>query len=168
MQFYDILSSVLGLQSEPRDLTFLQLMLRGTIVFITTVITIRLANKRFLSRMSSLDAVLGFILASVLARAVNGSAAFFPTIGCGFVLVFLHRAFAMLGFYSRFFETCIKGEADQLVKDGRKNMEALRKNRITENDLVEELRLNGNTSQLDDVESAILERSGEISVVNKG
>jgi uncharacterized membrane protein YcaP (DUF421 family) len=167
MKFFETVSTVLGLQTEPRDLTFFQVALRGVIVFVASVIIMRLANRRFLSRMTSLDAVLGMILASMLARAVNGSAAFFPTLGGGLVLILLHRIFAALGFYSRLFETLVKGESDTLVIDGQRNNDSLRKNRITEKDLREELRLNGQTSEIPDVQIATLERSGEISVVNK-
>jgi hypothetical protein len=42
---------------------------------------VRVANKRIFSKTTAFDAVLGFIMASMLARAVNGSAAFFPTLG---------------------------------------------------------------------------------------
>jgi uncharacterized membrane protein YcaP (DUF421 family) len=41
----------------------------------------------------------------------------------------------------------------------------MRANHITEHDLHEELRLNGMVRGTDEVESAMLERSGEISVI---
>src|SRR5207244_8169682 len=118
MHFHHAFTEALGLGTEPKDLTFLQLSLRGIIVFIVTVIMVRVGNKRFLSKMSALDAVLGFIIASMLARAVNGSASFFPTLGCGFVLILLHRVLATLSFYSKTFGSIVKGSADILVKDG--------------------------------------------------
>ena len=40
--------------------------------------------------------VLIVILASVLSRAINGSAGFYATIGASFVLVLLHRIFAWI------------------------------------------------------------------------
>src|SRR5678816_1098145 len=80
-------NSALGLSAEPKDLTLLQISLRGFMIFVATLIMLRLADRRFLSKRSAFDAVVGFILASMLARAVNGSSAFFPTIGGGFVTV---------------------------------------------------------------------------------
>ena len=67
-------------------------------MFIATLVIVRCGDRRFLSQKTVFDAVLGFILASVLARAVNGTAAFVPTLGAGFVLVVLHR---MLAYWSR-------------------------------------------------------------------
>ena len=48
-------------------------------------------------RISAFDYVLGIILASMLARAINGSAPFFGTIFLGFYFVLLHRVLAGLG-----------------------------------------------------------------------
>jgi hypothetical protein len=92
--------TLLGLSVEPRDLTFSQISLRGIIVFFVTLITMRLGHKRSLSRKTPFDAVLLVILAAVLSRAINGSAAFFATLGGGVVLVAIHRLFAFLAFYS--------------------------------------------------------------------
>ena len=56
----------------------MQISLRGIIVFVVTLITIQLGHKRSLSRKTPFDAALLVILAAVLSRAINGSAAFFP------------------------------------------------------------------------------------------
>src|SRR5262245_17617982 len=66
----------LGLSAQPKDLTFVQISLRGIIVFLATLIMLRLGHKRSLAHRTPFDAVLLVILASVLSRAINGSAAF--------------------------------------------------------------------------------------------
>ena len=71
------LPAALGLGQEATTLTFVQISLRGVIVFMATLAIIRCGDRRFLSQKTAFDAVLGFILASMLARAVNGTAAFF-------------------------------------------------------------------------------------------
>ena len=85
--FWNSFETLLGLGVEPRDLTFVQISLRGIIVFLVTLATVRLGHKRSLSRKTPFDAVLLVILAAVLSRAINGSAAFFATLGGGVVLV---------------------------------------------------------------------------------
>src|SRR6188474_995265 len=93
------IQNLLGLGLEAKELTFWQVSLRATIVFVASMIIFRLADKRFLSRITAFDAILGFILGSMIARAINGSAPFFPTLGGGLVLVLLHRAVAWLAFH---------------------------------------------------------------------
>src|ERR1700681_2998361 len=101
--FWNFVGPLLGLGLEPKDLTLFQISLRGVIVFIVTLAMVRLGHKRSLARKTAFDAVLLVILASVLSRAINGSAAFFATLGGGVVLVVLHRLFAHLAYYSHGF-----------------------------------------------------------------
>src|SRR6185436_12091134 len=105
------IDSFLGLNSEPRELTFEQIAIRGVIVFLVALIMVRLGDKRFLSKKTPFDAILGFILASMLARAVNGSSAFWATLGGGFVLVGLHRLIARLAIRWAGFGKLVKGGA---------------------------------------------------------
>jgi hypothetical protein len=84
-ELVDFFNRILGLGLEPKNLTFLHIALRAIMVFFTPLLILRIGNKRFLSKMSAFDAIVGFILASMLARAVNGSASFWPTLGGGFV-----------------------------------------------------------------------------------
>ena len=166
MEVYHQLEKTLGLTTEPRNLAFVQIALRGIIVFVAALMMVRLGDRRFMPKKTAFDAILVFILASMLARAVNGSAAFFPTIGAGFVMVFLHRMIARIAFHSHVFGKLVKGSDDLLIKEGKIIAENMKKNDITERDLHEELRLNGNVDSMDDVKEARMERSGEISVIH--
>jgi uncharacterized membrane protein YcaP (DUF421 family) len=161
------LEALLGLNREAAGLTFLQISLRGVVVFASTLVIVRCGDRRFLSQKSAFDAVLGFILASMLARAVNGTAAFFPTLGGGFVLVALHRCLAYWSRRSHSFGVLIKGRSDVIIRDGSLNHTAAQRNRLSEHDLLEDLRLNGNVAEVSDVLLAVLERNGQISVVRR-
>jgi len=159
--------TVLGLSVEPRNLTFVQISLRGIIVFLATLAMVRLGHKRSLSRKTPFDAVLLVILASVLSRAINGSAAFFATIGGGVVLVLIHRLFAYLAFYSHGFGLLVKGKPDIIVHDGECDFPVMRRNHVSIHDLEEDLRLNGQLDDLSKVRVARIERSGDISFIKK-
>ncbi|HXK39673.1 MAG TPA: YetF domain-containing protein [Candidatus Paceibacterota bacterium] len=163
----EALTQLLGIGVEAKQLTVLHVCLRGTIVFIAGVVMLRCADKRFLSKMTALDAILGFILASMLARAINGSAALAPTIVGGFVLVFLHRLCCKIAARFEWFGGLVKGHEDCLIRDGEVDRNALRANDLTERDLLEELRQHGKVRSPSEVEEAYIERSGKISVIPK-
>jgi uncharacterized membrane protein YcaP (DUF421 family) len=167
MNIHQAMQQVLGLELEPRDLSFIQISLRAIIVFIAALAMARLANKRFLSKMSAFDAILGFIMASMLARAVNGSAAFFPTLGAGFVLVGVHAMIASLSFKSDKIGVLVKGNATKIVADGKVDLKEMARAKISEKDLLEEARLNGKVMNPDDIQLATLERNGAVSIVPK-
>jgi uncharacterized membrane protein YcaP (DUF421 family) len=159
------LPAALGLGQEATTLTFVQISLRGVIVFMATLAIIRCGDRRFLSQKTAFDAVLGFILASMLARAVNGTAAFFPTLGGGFVLVMLHRALAYWSRRFHGFGSLIKGRSDVLIRDGKLDEALASLNRLSVHDILEDLRLHGNVQDVADVSIAVFERNGHISVV---
>jgi uncharacterized membrane protein YcaP (DUF421 family) len=64
------------------------------------------------------------------------------------------------------FEKIICGKPTILIENGKINMENLKKELYTLNDLLEQLRLK-NMSNLCDVEFAVLETNGEVSIVAK-
>jgi uncharacterized membrane protein YcaP (DUF421 family) len=165
-QLYDFLQPVLGLGVEPKDLNTFQVALRAIIIFVLAIAIVRCADKRFLSRKTAFDIVLGLILASVLARAINGSGPFFATIVASFVLVLAHRLLADLSSRWHWFGKLIKGNDDLIIAHGQVDEEALKKHNFSKRDLMEYLRLEG-VEKVEDVETARLERSGDISVIRK-
>jgi uncharacterized membrane protein YcaP (DUF421 family) len=165
--FWNSFETLLGLGAEPQDLTFMQISLRGIIVFLVTLTTMRLGHKRSLSRKTPFDAVLLVILAAVLSRAINGSAAFFATLGGGVVLVVLHRLFAFLAFYSHGFGILVKGRPDVIVDNGQCDVAMMWRNHVSMHDLDEDMRLTAHTDDISQIRVARVERSGDISFIKK-
>ena len=159
--------NLLGIGLEPGDLSISQVSARAFVVFTAALVMVRLGDKRFLSRKTAFDAVLGFILASMLARAINGSAPLIPTLVGGLGIVLLHRALAWLSARWHGFGGLIKGHPDIVVQNGRLNEQALKANDLSERDLMEDLRLNGGLDNLSNVALAQIERNGDISVVRR-
>jgi uncharacterized membrane protein YcaP (DUF421 family) len=164
--FWNFIGPLLGLGAEPKYLTFSQICLRGVIVMVFTLIIIRLGDKRSLSKKSAFDAALLIILASVLARAINGSAAFFPTLGGSAVVVGVHRLMAYLSYKSDGFRRLIKGTPSELVREGAFVHENMARDHVAEEDVREDLRLDGE-EELAKVKVARLECSGDISFIKK-
>jgi uncharacterized membrane protein YcaP (DUF421 family) len=163
--FSQLLQTLLGINVQPKDLTFLQVSIRGVIVFIAALIMVRLSSKRSLAEKTAFDAVLVVVIGSMLARVINGSEAFFPTLGTGFVLVLLHRLFGLAAYYSHSFGILVKGEPAVLVQNGRLQRKNMLWNHISTHDLEEDMRLDAKTDDLSKIEAARLERSGDISFV---
>jgi uncharacterized membrane protein YcaP (DUF421 family) len=163
--FSELLHMLLGISTEPKELTFLQVSVRGVVVFIATLVMVRLSSKRSLAEKTAFDAVLVVIIGSMLSRAINGSAAFLPTLGSGFVLVLLHRLFGITAYYSHAFGILLKGKPAVLVQNGRLERNNMLWNHISEHDLQEDMRLEAKTEDLSKIKTARVERSGDISFI---
>jgi uncharacterized membrane protein YcaP (DUF421 family) len=161
------LDQLLGLHTAPADLSFQQMGWRALVVFVIGVALVRLADRRFLGRNAGFDILLGVILGSVLSRAINGQAAFFPTLGASALLVLFHRLLGAAACRSHVLSRLVKGQPLTLIRNGSVDREALRKAHMSEDDLEENLRLHGNETGVESIAEARLERNGSISVVKR-
>jgi uncharacterized membrane protein YcaP (DUF421 family) len=159
------IQGALGVDVDVKELTLAQMALRALIIYMAGVALVRLGKKRFLGKNTAFDVLLAIMLGSLLARAINGSAPFFETLGAAFVLVSLHWLFAAGAFHSERFSRLIEGTARTIIRDGEMQEEVMRKSQITEQDLLEALRSNAHLTDPQEVQVAYLERSGDISII---
>lgn len=144
---------------------FTQISLRGVIIFSITLVMVRLSSKRSLAEKTAFDAIFLIILASILSRAINGTAGFFASIGGGFVLVFLHRSFSWIACRSHMFGRIIKGSPDVIVDNGKPLFDMMRRNLISPHDLEEDLRLETKVEDISKIRRERIARSGDISFI---
>jgi uncharacterized membrane protein YcaP (DUF421 family) len=162
---WNALYSALGLASEAKDLTFLQVSLRGLIVLLAALIIIRSGDRRSLAQKSAFDLALIVIVSSVLARAINGSGPFFATLGGSLVIVVLHRLLAWALYRWPALSAVLKGKPVVLVRNGNYDRNAMRALLISEADFEEDMRLEAKTEEKSEVKVARLEPSGDISFI---
>jgi uncharacterized membrane protein YcaP (DUF421 family) len=160
----ELMHSVFGVGVEAQHLTVLQVVCRAVLMFFAALCIIRLADKRFFAKKTAFDVLLGLMLASMLSRAINGSEPLVPTIAGGLTMALLHRLLGALACRWPQFGGWIKGHSQTVIVEGKPDSDVLRKHHIGEDDLLEELRLNGIESP-SEAKLARLERSGEISVI---
>lgn len=147
----------------PAGLDASQMLARAVVVYLYAIVLLRLADKRFLGRHSAVDVVLGFMLGSLLSRAVTGNSPFLPTLAGSAGLVMVHWLFAGIAARWDGFGTLVKGHARRLVRDGKVDTVRMRKSGISRADLQQALRSAGLGDDLDRIREAVLERDGSIS-----
>jgi uncharacterized membrane protein YcaP (DUF421 family) len=159
------LNGLLGLERDIGDVNAVQMALRAITIYVLTLAIVRLGSKRFLGKGSAFDIIAGIMIGSVMSRAINGSAPFFPTLAAGAAMIGLHWIFAGLAFHTSWFGTLIKGRSVLLVEHGVVQPEGMQRASLSENDLAEALRLQASIMDPSKVRLAYLERDGNISVI---
>jgi uncharacterized membrane protein YcaP (DUF421 family) len=159
-----VLQRVLGLGLDSHELGAAQMAVRALVVYVATVVMVRLGKKRFMGRATAFDFILGIMLGSIVGRAITGNAPLLPALAAGAVLVALHWLFSWVAMRWHGFGHAFKGTSRVLVRDGVIDPRHLRKAHMTERDLWEDLR-GKSISRLEDVAEARLERSGDLSVI---
>src|SRR5262249_25214515 len=152
---------------EVRNLDVLQVCFRALFIYLFGWAILRLGNNRFLGQETAFDVVLGFVLGSVLSRAINGTSPLLLALAASAALVGFHPLLAWATFRSRWLGKLFKGKPQVLILDGRILPEGVRKYFLSLGDLDEELRLNAHLSDPSRVQEARVERNGDISVIPK-
>lgn len=161
----DLLLTLFG--SGP-DLTPLQMSVRALVVFVAALLLLRVAGRRALGQRSPFDVCIIVLLGAVLSRAVVGASPFLATICAAAVLVVLHRLVAWWGVRSPRFERIVTGHERVLVDRGVKDEQAMQAALISEGDLREAMRKRFGDDALEQLERAVLERDGAVSLRQKG
>ena len=121
-------------------------------------------KRRFIGKAPAFDMMLGVMVGSIVSRAITGNAPLVPSLAATATLIALHSALTAVACRWHGFGEMIKGRTRVIVRDGRKDEEAMRIAHLTDHDLEEDLHRHGMTS-IEDVAEARLERNGDISIV---
>jgi uncharacterized membrane protein YcaP (DUF421 family) len=164
---WETLHWAFGLDIDPKDYNLLQISLRATLIYAAGLGILRVSHSRFLGKATAFDIILGFVLGSILSRAINGSSPLFLTIATAALLIFLHWLLATFAFHNDRVGALVKGHPVTLVRDGEIVWDGMRKHRLSRRDLEEAVRLRGSRDDFEGIKEARFERNGDISVVDR-
>lgn len=145
----------------------LEIAARSAVMFIVALMLIRLAGMRPFGKGESFDQVITFLIGAILSRGVVGATPFFSTIVSAIVIILIHKILSKLSIYSKTMGKLFKGNNYVLYRDGTFVKENMEKANISDNDVLEELRLQCKTKKMDDIQEIYLERTGKISFIKK-
>lgn len=149
------------------DVPLLEIVLRGSVMYISLFVLLRVILKRQTGSLGMTDLLLITLIADASQNAMAGE---YTSIIDGIVLVgtiiFWNYTFDWLSFKSEWFSRLIDPAPLLLIKDGKLLRRNMRKELITEAELMSQLREQG----LDDpakVKEAYMEPDGQFSVVQR-
>jgi uncharacterized membrane protein YcaP (DUF421 family) len=149
------------------DITLIETVVRGSIMYLALFILLRIILKRQAGTLGITDLLLITLLADA---SQNGMAGDYKSIPNGIVLVatiiFWDFALDWLSYKSPGFQRLIEAPPLLLVKNGQLLRRNMRKELITDEDLLMQLREQG-ISDISKVKEAYMESDGHISVVEK-
>jgi uncharacterized membrane protein YcaP (DUF421 family) len=91
---------LIGGGQEYERLSAVQIAARTAAVYLVALVIIRIGKRRFMGNYSAFDILLGFIVGSVMARAITGAISVLDMVLIVIVLVSLHWLIATLSVYS--------------------------------------------------------------------
>jgi uncharacterized membrane protein YcaP (DUF421 family) len=144
----------------------LEIFIRGSAVYLGLFTILRVILKRESATLGMTDLLVVVLLADAAQNALSSD---YRSITDGFILVITIVGWSyilnFLGHRFPFFQRLIKPPKLLLVKDGRMLKKNMRKEFITEDELMSEIRISG-VSTLEEVKEAYMEPTGKVSVIS--
>ncbi|MCX8523448.1 DUF421 domain-containing protein [Chryseobacterium formosus] len=145
----------------------LDVVLRSVCVYLFMMIAIRLFGKNQLSQLNAGDVVLLLLISNAVQNAMVGqNTSLEGGIIAALVLFIANFIVKRLMFSNKSFASLMEADPVILVKDGVEDSVALRKVKISSDELNEAIREHG-VETMENVKLAILEVDGNISVVSQ-
>lgn len=139
----------------------------GVAAYAALIFMLRASGKRTLSKMNAFDLIVTVALGSTLATVLLSATVPLAEGLLGLaLLVYLQYAITWLSVRSARFRDLIKGEPSLLVHDGQYLDGALRRQRVTREEVGAALRESGR-QDLEGVASVVLETDGSMTVIGR-
>lgn len=143
----------------------LELVIRGTLTFLVLTVLFRLVGQREAGGLGLTDLLVVVLVAQAAGPGMLGQA---DTLADALIVVVTMLAWSVaidaLGYRSAMFSRLTTAPARLLISDGRLNRRVMRREFMTYEEVLSQLRLHG-ISEIGNVHRAYLEPSGMVSVV---
>lgn len=142
-------------------------VIRTLLMYFTVFAAMRIMGKREIGELSIFDLVISIMIAEIGVFVIDDLSrplyeGFVPIL----VLVIVQILLSHLSLYSRKLRLWIDGKPSVIIEHGEINQHEMKKQRYNLDDLLMQLR-SQNIASINDVEFAILETSGQLSVLPK-
>ncbi|MBS4176221.1 DUF421 domain-containing protein [Lederbergia citrea] len=147
---------------------FIIIILRTILLYGVILVIFRMMGKREIGELSVLDLVVFIMIGEMAVVAIEQHTdPLFNTLVPMGVLLLIQIAVSYFSLKSRNFRRLIDGKPAVIIKNGKIDEHKMKKLRYNFDDLLMQLRTK-DISNIADVEFAILETSGELSIFKKG
>lgn len=143
------------------------LLIRTIILYLLVVVTIRIMGKHQIGQLQPYELVITIMISEIAAVPMQDTEipllnGVFPII----TLLFIQTTFSFFSLKSERFRRLLDGSPSLIIENGKINQSELKRLRFNIDDLMEKLRTK-DFANISDIEYAILETSGDLSVIPK-
>ena len=143
-------------------------VIRGIAIYGVLLVATRLSGRRTLAQMTPFDFVLLLIIAETTQQALLGDD--FSITNATVLILTLFTVDVLLSYLKAFSKpvaSWLDGNPTVLISESRIDEEAMRRSRVSVEDVLETARAEHGLRRLDDIDAAVLEVSGGISIIPK-
>ena len=145
----------------------MDIVLRGTVIFLALYVLVRLMGKRELGQMTPFELILLVVIGDLIQQgATQNDFSLTGAIIAVSTIAFWALVFSWLSYLWPVAERLLEGEPRVIIRDGELLEPNLRRSRLTRSEIESEMRLAG-IARMEDVAWGILEPRGKISFIQR-
>ena len=138
--------------------------LRTAGVYVLMLLVIRIMGKRTVGMFTAFDLLVALMLGEVVDEIIYGDVTFSQGAVAIGVIALAKYLTSWLSYWDHGFDRILEGKPTVIVEDGKLQRKGMKKERMSELDVMSELRLNG-IDDIEEVKLAMIETDGEVSVL---
>src|SRR4030095_9525302 len=135
--------------------------LRAAGVYVLMLLVIRIMGKRTVGMFTAFDLLVALMLGEVVDEIIYGDVTFSQGAVAIGVIALCKYLTSWLSYWDHGFDRILEGAPTVIVEDGKLLRKGMRKERMSELDVMSELRLNG-IDDIEEVKLAMIETDGEV------
>src|SRR5262245_50956247 len=144
-----------------------ELIFRSAVVYTALIVILRVSGKRQVGQLAPFDLVLLLVLSNAVQNSMNGGDnSLVGGLISATTLIVLNYTIGFATFKSKRLEALIEGRPVVVIHNGHVMDDALAQAQLTHHELDAALRQSGYAC-IDDVQRAILENNGSITVISR-
>lgn len=144
----------------------LMVIARTAGIYVLMLAMIRILGKRTIGNLTAFDMLVALMMGDLAGDAIYGGVPMRHALVAVLALSALHYGNSWLSFSSPLLCRVLEGTPTTIVRDGRLQPDGLRRERMSEQEVLCELRLEGITD-LAEVKQASVESDGQVSVIRQ-
>lgn len=141
-------------------------IIRAFIIYVVMLVLFRIVGTRTLSQTTTFDLVLLLFISEAIQQAlIDNDNSMTNALLLIVTLLGMNVLMSLIKERSKGFERLVDGTPVVLMENGTIHRDRMRKDRVDETDVLEAARTTQGIERLDQLKYAVLEKSGQISVV---
>lgn len=146
---------------------YFSIIFKTIFLYFFIVLVYRIMGKKEVGKLSIIDLIVSILIAELAAISIEQyNSSILISIIPITCLVVIEILFSYIGLKNSKIKKIVEGSPIVIIKNGKLNFESMRKLRYSLDDLISQLREQGIKS-IEEVNYAVLENSGKLSVFNK-
>lgn len=147
-------------------MNFFEMVFKTIIIYVLVAFIFRIMGKREVGQLGTFDLVVFILIAELIAMSLENKNEFWFSLIPAVILVILQVMISKISLKSSKFRNFVDGKPSVIIKNGIINFKCMVEQRYTLDDLLLQLR-EKDVRSIDEVEYAILETNGKLSVFKK-